>query len=102
MSGTSTGGLKAAKTNKEKYGKDFYKIQGAKGGRVSCEKGFASNRDLAKNVASNAGSISKRGFKFIREVGSIRSNSDNKTGKITVFKYNELTKKYELSEEGLK
>ena len=33
MSGTRAGGLKAAKTNMKKYGKDFYKLNGAKGGR---------------------------------------------------------------------
>ena len=101
MSGNRAGGLKAAKTNKERYGKDFYKIQGAKGGKVSCEKGFAV-MDSVEKVASKAGSISKRVFKFIREVGGLRIYAENKTGKIVVFKYNEVTKKHELSEEGLK
>jgi len=35
MAGTKQGGLKAAATNREKYGKDFSKIAGAKGGRIS-------------------------------------------------------------------
>lgn len=33
MSGSVEGGLKAAKTNKERHGKDFFRIIGAKGGR---------------------------------------------------------------------
>lgn len=33
MSGTKAGGLKAAATNKKKYGEDFYKINGKKGGQ---------------------------------------------------------------------
>ena len=36
MSGTKAGGLKAAATNRAKYGKEFYaRIAGAKGGRIS-------------------------------------------------------------------
>jgi hypothetical protein len=38
---TVEGGKKAAKTNIERYGEDFYRIQGAKGGRVSRGGGFA-------------------------------------------------------------
>lgn len=41
MSGTKQGGLQAAKTNKKKYGKDFYKGIGQKGGLVSRGGGFA-------------------------------------------------------------
>jgi len=33
MAGTKQGGLKAAATNREKYGKDFYAKIGQKGGR---------------------------------------------------------------------
>lgn len=35
MSGTISGGRKAAKTNKETYGNDFYVKIGAKGGKIS-------------------------------------------------------------------
>lgn len=42
MSGTLEGGRKAAKTNKLKYGKDFYSLIGAKGGRNGHTGGFAS------------------------------------------------------------
>ena len=35
MAGTKAGGAKAAATNREKYGKDFYSRIGQKGGRIS-------------------------------------------------------------------
>ena len=41
MSGTKAGGIRAAATNKAKYGKDFYSIQGRKGGLKTGIKGFA-------------------------------------------------------------
>ena len=44
ISGTKAGGKAAAKTNKERYGKDFYKINGAKGGKKSRDGGFASSK----------------------------------------------------------
>ena len=61
MSGTKKGGLKAAATNKAKYGSDFYKIQGAKGGRASRTGGFAANPALARIAGAKGGTISKRG-----------------------------------------
>lgn len=61
MSGTKAGGLKAAKTNKELHGKDFYKKIGAKGGRNGHTGGFASNRELARIAGAIGGHISKRG-----------------------------------------
>ena len=42
MANTVSGGKLAAKTIKERYGEDFYKVQGAKGGRASSTGGFAS------------------------------------------------------------
>ena len=61
MSGTKAGGKKAAKTNKERYGEDFYKVQGAKGGRNGHTGGFASNRELARIAGAKGGRISRRG-----------------------------------------
>lgn len=61
MAGTKIGGLKCAKTNKKKHGKDFYKIIGSKGGKAGHTGGFASNRELARIAGKKGGSISKRG-----------------------------------------
>ena len=61
MAGTKAGGLKAKKKNLEKYGEDYYVKLGAKGGSVSCAKGFAKNPELAKKAGKKGGTISKRG-----------------------------------------
>lgn len=64
MSGTQSGGLKAATTNKEKYGDNYYAEIGAKGGRNGHTGGFASNRELARIAGAKGGRISKRGKKI--------------------------------------
>lgn len=61
MSGTKEGGLKAAATNKAKYGKDFYKNAGRKGGQNGHTGGFFANRELAKLAGAKGGRISRRG-----------------------------------------
>lgn len=61
MPGTRSGGLKAARTNKQKYGKDFYKINGRKGGIAKVPKGFALDPALAIAAGAKGGSISRRG-----------------------------------------
>ena len=61
MAGTLEGGRKAAKTNKEKYGNDFYAKIGGIGGRNGHTGGFASNPELARRAGQKGGKISKRG-----------------------------------------
>lgn len=61
MSGTKFGGLKAAATNKAKYGDNFYASIGAKGGRNGHTGGFAANHTLAKLAGAKGGRNSKRG-----------------------------------------
>lgn len=62
MSGTKKGGFKAAETNKDRYGKDFYKKIGAKGGKkTGVKKGFAANPSLAAEAGKKGGKRSKRG-----------------------------------------
>lgn len=63
MSGTKAGGLKAAATNKAKYGDGFYSNIGARGGRNGHTGGFAANPALAKLAGSKGGRMSKRGAK---------------------------------------
>lgn len=65
MSGTSAGGKRAAQTIKAKHGADFYKIQGAKGGKLGTTGGFFANRELAKIAGAKGGRISKRTKKVI-------------------------------------
>lgn len=85
MSGTKAGGIKAAATNKKKYGKDFYKVNGAKGGRNGHTGGFASNPALAIVAGKRGGENSRRGWKLIQENpdGSLIFKN-NKTGELDV------------------
>lgn len=61
MSATRIGGLKAAKTNKERHGEDFYVNIGRMGGLKSRGGGFAANRELAREAGRKGGKKSKRG-----------------------------------------
>lgn len=59
MTGTRSGGLKAAIKNLKKD-PDFYKKIGAKGGKCGHTGGFYVNRELAKIAGAKGGRISKR------------------------------------------
>lgn len=63
MSGTLTGGKKAAATNKAKYGEDFYRNLGRKGGSVSHPetRPFSLNPVLARIAGTKGGLTGKRG-----------------------------------------
>lgn len=62
MSGSRLGGLKAAETNKQKYGREFYQNIGRKGGKACVPKGFAlMDIEKIKNAGRRGGKISKRG-----------------------------------------
>lgn len=65
MAGTKEGGLKAAATNKAKYGEDYYKKIGpksVKGWEANGRKprGFSVNREVASAAGRKGGLISKR------------------------------------------
>jgi len=61
MAGTFEGGKKAAATNKQRYGLDFYRQIGRKGGKISRGGGFAAHRDLAVEMGRLGGQASRRG-----------------------------------------
>lgn len=61
MAGTKAGGAKCRDTNLKKYGKDYYKHIGSKGGKWCGPKGFALDPERAKNAGRKGGLISKRG-----------------------------------------
>lgn len=44
MAGTKEGGALAAKTNRKKYGEDFYARIGAMGGKIGHDGGFGSSK----------------------------------------------------------
>lgn len=60
MAGTKEGGLRAAATNRDKHGADFYSRIGAAGGRLGTTGGFFANRELASIAGAKGGRISKR------------------------------------------
>ena len=61
MAGTKAGGMKAAATNKAKYGAEFYARIGKVGGQNGTTGGFAANPELAKIAGAKGGRISRRG-----------------------------------------
>ncbi len=61
MAGTKAGGKKAAETNKERYGKNFYAMIGRRGGQNGHDGGFAANPELARRAGAIGGKKSKRG-----------------------------------------
>jgi hypothetical protein len=66
MSGTKSGGLKAAAKNKEKFGEDYYAQIGAAGGRKGTTGGFyhfkyvLGDEEHARRAGQKGGSKSKR------------------------------------------
>jgi len=61
LGGTKKGGLQAAETNRKRYGRDFYKKIGARGGKkTGVKKGFAANPALAAKAGQRGGRKSKR------------------------------------------
>lgn len=72
MAGTREGGQKAAKSNKERYGDDFYKRIGKQGGHEGNTGGFGSDkvgvdgltgRERASKAGYKGGLVTKEGFK---------------------------------------
>lgn len=64
MAGTENGGKEAAKTNKTKYGPDFYARIGAMGGKKGHTGGFAAGkegRERARKFGAIGGRLSRRG-----------------------------------------
>jgi hypothetical protein len=61
MAGSSESGKRAAQTNKNLYGSDFYKRLGQMGGRLSSGRGFATIPGLASRAGRLGGAISRRG-----------------------------------------
>lgn len=63
MAGTKEGGRKAAARNIERYGENYYKIIGSRGGKNGNTGGFYANRELARIAGAKGGKISKRSKK---------------------------------------
>lgn len=63
MVGTVSGGKSAGKTNKERYGENYYKELGRLGGSKKVPKGFAMNRELAREAGKLGGRNSRKNSK---------------------------------------
>ena len=72
MSGTKEGGRKAATTNFERHGNDFYARIGAIGGKKGTTGGFFANRELARLAGAKGGRVSRRPVK----VNKIEAKTD--------------------------
>lgn len=86
MAGTVEGALKAAATNMERHGADFYRRIGQRGGLISRGGGFASSHELAVRAGRKGGTISRRGpsKKTLAEKKVIKSEVAPKPRKIEV------------------
>ena len=60
MAGTQAGGKSAAQTNIKRYGSEFYREIGRKGGLKGTTGGFWADRELAKRAGRIGGLKSKR------------------------------------------
>lgn len=83
MAGNREGGRKAAATNKERHGADYYKRIGAKGGSKSHPetRPFAKNPELARIAGKKGGQVSKRGpAKYPRSKKTVEEAPAKKKG----------------------
>lgn len=77
MVGTREGGLKASLSVKEKYGEDYFKVMGRKGGlKKGVKKGFAANHTLA-SLAGYKGGRNRYGWRKYQPVDHYRDNTNN-------------------------
>lgn len=60
MPGTKAGAQKTVETNKKRYGEDYYKVIGRKGGKNGHTGGFYANRELARKAGAIGGRISRK------------------------------------------
>lgn len=77
MAGTKAGGQAAAKTNKKKYGKDFYKKIGSEGGKIGTTGGFASDK---------VGEDGLTGYERAAKAGAVGGRKSRRPAKSKVVK----------------
>lgn len=68
MAGTKAGAKKAAETNMRRYGNDFYRVIGKKGGENGNTGGFQADPERAKLCGRIGGSMSRRYAKTLATV----------------------------------
>lgn len=60
--------MRCAEKNKARYGEDYYKRLGQKGGQSGHKGGFYGNPELARRAGQKGGRVSKRGHEVSKEV----------------------------------
>lgn len=86
MAGTKQGGEAAARTNKEKYGEDFYKRIGSRGGKNGHTGGFWHTKyvlqddEKIREAGAKGGYISRRRSDKVVEAGVKKSWLKKLTG----------------------
>lgn len=68
MAGTKAGAKKAVETNMRRYGNDFYRVIGKKGGENGNTGGFQADPERAKLCGRIGGSMSRRYAKTLATV----------------------------------
>lgn len=77
MPGSRIGGLKAAATNKLKYGDSFYQLIGSLGGSKTGRKGFALMTPAQRfEAGKKGGTISRRGKAVTPYIRQKRASSE--------------------------
>lgn len=102
MVGTQLGGRKASMTNRQKYGQDFYRRIGAKGGAVKTPTGgFAANRELARSAGAKGGRNSRRTAKVYDEAWARHYEEIRKLYK-NDYSYAEIARKTQIPYSALR
>lgn len=104
MTGNKVGGMKTAKTNLERHGKDFYRHIGRMGGRASTRGGFASDkigkdgltgRQRSRLCGQKIGRITKRGCHFLGIENGMAKYERSATGEIFTTELYNLGQEHE-------
>lgn len=85
MAGTTTGGKKAAQTNKIKHGDNFYSVIGSIGGKKGTTGGVYGDSERAAAIGKKGGTRSKRGKTYLREANGFRYYMDHQTKKVESY-----------------
>lgn len=87
MAGSKKGGAKASQIMKEKYGEDYYRELGRRGGKnTGALKGFSAYPDKAKEYGKTAGKKSKRGYKWLEDLDGYRYYTSKQDGNTYRFR----------------
>lgn len=70
MAGNRAGGLRAAETVKAKFGENYFREIGRRGGKAGHTGGFCGNHELAVRAGRKGGKISRIGWKWDRATGT--------------------------------